>query len=177
MYGLRMKAEKLRLNSILAQLPRPRRVLELGCGSDPITVGPDATHLGIDLDGEVLRANQSPGTGNVLLVQADIACLPLFARFDLILARHPDVDRHPESWHVALTRAPDYLIPGGVLLITVYSLPEVELIRNWAIPLRPYLLDERKMCATNLAGADRYALCWLTSATFRGAAGSDWRTS
>src|SRR5258708_18445260 len=100
-----------RLNSILAQLPIPRRVLELGCGNRPVVAAPNAFHVAIDQDGyalqtamqSVVQTVQTPFAGRILLVQAAIEDLPFSARFDLILTRHPDVDRHPDTLRQAPT--------------------------------------------------------------------------
>ena len=149
-----------RLGSILAQLPTPRRVLELGCGHRPVLAAPNALHFAVDHDDRALRSAHLPVSARLLLMQADIAHLPLRARFDLILARHPDVDRHPETWQFVLLRAHEYLEASGVLLVTVYSPLEAELIRSWATPLKQRSLNWRKISAPAFVGDDRFVMCW-----------------
>ena len=152
--------ESVRLNSILAQLPVPRRVLELGCGDCPVVAAPDAFHVAIDQNDVALQTAQIPAAARLFLAQADIVRLPFKARFDLILARHPDVDRHRDSWRLALTHAHEYLAARGVLLVTVYSLPEVDLIESWRIPLTHLFLDVYSLSAPDLIGRDRFVLYW-----------------
>src|SRR5438128_731511 len=148
-----------RLSSILAQLPTPRRVLELGCGHRSVIAAPNALHVAVDHDGRALQSAQIPAAPvqpavALHLLQADIEHLPFRARFDLILARHPDVDRHRESWHFVFAHAHDYLDISGVLLVTVYSPLEAELIRSWAIPLKQLYFDWCKISAPAFVGDD-----------------------
>ena len=80
-----------RLSSILAQLPTPRRVLELGCGHRSVIAAPNALHVAVDHDGRALQSAQIPAAPvqpavALHLLQADIEHLPFRARFDLILA-------------------------------------------------------------------------------------------
>src|SRR5258708_17080792 len=154
-----------RLSSILAQLPTLRRVLELGCGHRPVIAARNALHVAVDHDGRALQTAQIPVASvqpevALHLLQADVEHLPFRARFDLILARHPDVDRSRDSWYHALTHARDYLAENGVLLVTVYSPLEAELVRSWAIPLKQLSLDWRKISAPAFVGDDRFVMCW-----------------
>src|SRR5258708_12729637 len=96
-----------RLSSILAQLPTPRRVLELGCGHRPVLAAPNPLHVAVDHDDRALHTAQIPVTPvqpevALHLLQADIEHLPFLAPFDLILARHPDVHRSPDHRYYAL---------------------------------------------------------------------------
>jgi len=95
-------------------------------------------------------------------VQAHITRLPLRARFDWIVARHPDVDRRHADWERALTTTHDWLNAGGVLLITLYSLLEVDTVSDWMshTALVPYGLREGQIIAPGLAGRDRFVLAY-----------------
>jgi hypothetical protein len=150
-----------RLQSLVIQLPLaelPPRLLEVGCGDDPVSV-PGWTCYGLDLDGAALRRARHPR-----LIQADARHLPelLHTHFGMILIRHPDLFRHRAAWGDVIPRLPALLVPGGLLLITVYAPEEVEIV--WALDLPPiYPLDPGSLVPCDLAGHDRFALATRTA--------------
>src|SRR5260221_6972401 len=130
-----------RLVSLLRHFPFPRRALDLGCGSDSdlatclISLGSErqlahfvTVHIvSLDLQFPALRSIQRKANIHELVlissVQANLDHLP-FSRhvaFDLILIRHPDIDRMRTSWKRALEVAPGLLGSTGIVLITTYS--------------------------------------------------------
>ncbi|MCC7451472.1 MAG: class I SAM-dependent methyltransferase [Anaerolineae bacterium] len=144
-------------------MPRPHSILELGCGAgDHFPIYPqDALIIALDLDPVALWwAVQESSCVHIL--QAHITRLPLCARFDWIVARHPDVDRHHADWERAFTTSRDWLNEGGVLLITLYSLLEVDTVSGWMAraTLVPFALNERQIVAPGLAGRDRFVLAY-----------------
>jgi SAM-dependent methyltransferase len=163
------KVEHLaRLHSLLRQLPLASgsRVLSVGCGIFPSsltirTTLPGWTLYGLDLDGEALRRAHQRDPG-LHLIQADASHLPglLHTRFDLILARHPDIFRHERAWKRILCALPDMLVPGGSLLITLYAPEEANLVRTLPLP-QPYPLDPEKLSSVDLAGRDRFPLAYV----------------
>ena len=148
----------VRIESILAELPCPQLVLELGCGSDDAAAQyfsracPRTRWIGIDRD--VTRLASLPHW----VVQADIRRLPLWAQADLVVIRHPDIDRRPVDWQAALAVVPHLLVKGGLLLITTYSLHEYETIGKWVgkLPFQPRKLEEMSLAAADLVGRDRF---------------------
>ena len=117
--------------------------------------------VALDLDLVALWWAAQHGT-SVHLIQAHIARLPLRARFDWIIARHPDVDRHRADWERALTASRDWLNEGGVLLITLYSLLEVDTVSDWMsrTTLVPYALNGSQMAPPGLGARDRFVLAY-----------------
>ncbi len=96
------------------------------------------------------------------MLQANITRLPLRARFDLIVARHPDVDRHRADWERALSASADWLNENGILLITLYSLLEADTVRAYLsrAPLAPFPLGHSHLPAPGLVGQDRFVLVY-----------------
>lgn len=132
-----------------------RRVLEVGCGADPAPLAGKIA-LGLDIDGAALRAARRADPAR-RLVQADARTLPglLHTHFDLVLVRHPDVQRSRAAWTAILPALSGCLVPGGVLLITLYALDEVELVD--ALPMPPrWPLDDAALAPPDLAGRDRF---------------------
>ena len=98
-------------------------VLNIGCGGFPSArvlrqMFPAALLLGIDLHVAALRR-----AAGLHLIAADAARLPLagHVRFDLILLRHPDVDRHPAHWREVCGGLPGRLQDGGRILVSCYA--------------------------------------------------------
>jgi SAM-dependent methyltransferase len=170
-----------RLRAILERLPLdgvPPHALNIGCGDFPSLrtlrdALPGWMIVGMDRDGPALRrARQSlraDCAAPLHLIQADARDLPgLFNRdhapapFGLIMLRHPDVFRHRAMREQAIPALPTLLAPGGVLLITLYSLEETEIIRALHLP-RPVRLDDGSLPRVDLAGRDRFARAYRVS--------------
>jgi 16S rRNA G1207 methylase RsmC len=121
-----------RLRSILTQLPLPQHILELGCGAFSEAsvyrqMFPEAMIVGVDNNESVLeQARHTNRALNIAFALADGTAMPFAKVFDLILIRHPNIDRHRQSWKQIFIDANKYLKPGGHLVATVYSLPEYE---------------------------------------------------
>jgi hypothetical protein len=143
----------------------PNGILELGCGAfreAPLYSVVFGTVQIIGIDRYLPYA-----IPDALCIQADAAQLPFSRRFDLIVIRHPDVDRHPDAWFAAITLTPDHLNDGGLLLITTYSAGEAIQARDWLkttplIPVTPNPMNEPDIPAPNLSGRDRFV--WLYTA-------------
>ena len=151
-----------RLTSLLRQLPCPQLALDLGCGECPGLSSEQITILGVDHDWASLdRARQQyPAARH--LVQADAAHLPFRCQFDLILIRHPNIDHNRTLWKPVIQNAIYWLTEPGVLLITTYSLSEIEDARRWLdeIGQAPVPLDERRLVPAGLDGRDRFVLVY-----------------
>jgi SAM-dependent methyltransferase len=166
-----MVDDTARLASILRQLPRPRRVLEVGCGAWPglVRVAASGTMPGLmavalDADLAALRQarRQSPG---VNLVQADITRLPFrrrFDLFDLIVARHPDLDRSRSAWQDTFQNITGWLSDSGLVVVTAYSAPEIDLARGWLVSggLAPVPLAVDQLSPPGLSGRDRFVVVY-----------------
>jgi SAM-dependent methyltransferase len=164
-----MADDTARLASILRQLPRPRRVLEVGCGACPglaVVAAPGTKPgmlaLALDCDLAALRrARRHYPTLN--LVQADSARLPFrqrFGLFDLIVARHPDLDRSRAAWQDTFQDIRHWLSDSGMVVVTAYSAPELDLARGWLASggLVPVPLAVDQLNPPGLSGRDRFAL-------------------
>jgi hypothetical protein len=140
-----------RLASILAQLPLPNPLthsLSIGCGyfSESILLEerfPAALHVGLDIYFTELLQGQA-------VLQADGRALP-FARqrFDLLLIRHPDIDRRPQTWATILPCLGEYLTPQGVALVTLYSASESDFVRDH-LALPALCLPEAQLHSVNI---------------------------
>ncbi|MBN1964951.1 MAG: hypothetical protein JW910_09905 [Anaerolineae bacterium] len=150
--------------ALQALFPDPagvRRVLNLGCGAFPEAnllrqCFPAAQLLGIDRDHRALRA--VPG---VALLVGEGERLPFGdeVRFELVLVRHPDVDRDSVAWGRVGAAVPARLVGNGRVLVSCYAAHEGAvlrdgLLRGGAVPLAlPGGLP-----AVDLAGRDRILL-------------------
>jgi hypothetical protein len=177
-----------RLYSALSQLPCPSLALELACGDDPAVAhyftaycastrffAVDHDYLALKRLGlqaallsPALSPTQAKGKGAIqnnwiqraILLLASITALPFAARFDLIIARHPDIDRHRADWQTAFSRLPTYLSPGGHVLVTTYSISEADQLRDW---LKVITADEvllLNLAPPALTGRDRFIFCY-----------------
>ena len=161
-----------RLADWLEQLPDlPRlpvlRVLDLGCGTANGAHAirqrwPNAAIMGIDQNFGALTA----APPFVCTLHADVRLLPFDQPvFSLIIIRHPDVFRRPDSWQKAINSAGRLLQRNGCLLVTCYSLPEAERIgiwlrNDWAqygqnVPLRHDIITP-----ADIIDHDRFAFAW-----------------
>jgi hypothetical protein len=115
--------------------------------------------LGVDHDAMALLTIHN---SFIHLIQADISRLPFDAPFDLIVARHPDVDRHTTAWQQALVHASNLLDKAGYLLVTTYSLPEIERVNGWmeSMALISLSVPTKHLVPPGLQGCDRYIGCW-----------------
>src|SRR5215510_2977957 len=165
-------ARPSRLVSILRQLPCPRRALDLGCGDDDQLAeflidhcnGETQTSphqrviVSLDVDLSGLRAIRRRGKSQA--IQADLTALPIGALtpFDLVLIRHPDIDRARNAWKLTFLRMPILLRGDGILLVTTYSAAELDQINGWLkIPtLDTYPLRKEQLSPPDLVGRDRF---------------------
>lgn len=164
-----MNDNTARLISVLRQLPPPRCALDLGCGDCRSRAAyyesgwpSDTLLVGLDLNFQALRqANRRA----IHLLQADLLHLPLRARFDLILMRHPDVARQPTAWQFALSHLDCWLTQSGAAVITAYSVPEMDTMRRWFPEgiLKPLALDTSRLTPPGLSGRDRFVTVYLNS--------------
>ena len=155
------------LAALTAGMPPPRRILDVGCGTfasaDVLRARfPAALVCGLDRDGDVLQfAPPWPGPAGCVIV-ADGAWLPFAPTpgFDLILVRHPDVDRRREGWQRVGVALAACLAAEGRIVVSCYSPHEADVLR--AVLLRVGLemlpLDQKILPPANLAGQDRVVL-------------------
>jgi trans-aconitate methyltransferase len=150
---------------MLRQLPSPRLVYDLGCGScDDVStyraVWGDIPILGLDYDRASLRYARTLDP-TLLLLEAGLNALPLLPRADLILIRHPDVHRFPDTWRQVCSTLPTWLAPSCLLFVTTYTAPEFDLIRRWigdSLTIVP--INIAALGAVGLDGRDRYNGCF-----------------
>lgn len=173
---IRKTNHSARLFSLLQQIPVPRRALDLGCGDDhepgeylaslcarsANTHSAESQLIGLDQDLSRLRSLHRRKGG--WLVQADLTRLPFGTQltFDLILIRHPDIDNSREGWKQAMMAIPGRLSDRGFLLITSYSVGEMEQIHSWLTTpsLLSYPLALDRLPPPDLAGRDRFVIAY-----------------
>lgn len=155
-----------RFRSLLRQIPRAHSLLDLGCadGREALIyreIFGGIQIIGVDLDAGLLRK----ASGHKLhCCLASVAALPFPAVFDLVVVRHPDVDRGRQDWQPFFAAAGRLLISGGILLVTAYHAPEIDQIRQWVRAntcLTPFPLAQ--LAPPGLDGRDRYALVYRLS--------------
>jgi hypothetical protein len=167
---LRDETDAARLESLLRCLPVPRYAVDLGCGAaqDALVyraAWPEVVIIGLDSDrlaGLGWRQGLR-GDERLFFVRGDATSPPLAPRFDVVLVRHPDLNRRLEGWRLALPAAAGLLRIDGVLLVTTYSLSEIERARRWLDPetaLTPLVLNPVMLAPVGLSGRDRYALAY-----------------
>lgn len=134
------------LDLVRRRLPRPQRLLELGCGPGRLTAAlcaafPEADILACDLAPEMLAEarRRLPADGRLRLLLADAEylslALPPEARFDLVLS-NATVQWFDEPVGGA-ARYLDRLVPGGLLALATFG-PETfrELRESFAVAER-----------------------------------------
>jgi len=139
--------------------PDAGSILDLGCGTvlDATSYAeqwPSARLFAVDWDVAALQMIRPSGLG--LRLQADGRHLPFAAIFEVIVIRHPDVDRHRERWHKIIKEVARVL--RGTILVTTYTGTECDQIRRWMHEsgLSPVLVDHT--VPLSLSGRDRFAL-------------------
>ncbi|MCC7210040.1 MAG: hypothetical protein IT323_22240 [Anaerolineae bacterium] len=167
---MRDETDAARLRSLLCHLPMPHLAADLGCGAahDALVyraAWPDALIVGLDSDRlAALGWRQGlRGGERFYFVRGDAAWPPLAPHFDVILVRHPDLNRSPKSWIKALRAAAGLLAARGALLVSTYSLSEIERARRWLdaeAALTPLGFDPAALAPVGLSGRDRFALAY-----------------
>jgi len=135
-----------RFESLLRYFPHPVLVLDAGCG-DCDTAQQYRSQweksgiIGLDQNSDGLKRafHREP---SIHWLCADLTQLPFapHPQFDLILARHPNVDGVPSTWARFFETVPTLLLPGGHLIVTTYSALESDKVRQWLAPA-PNLLE------------------------------------
>jgi hypothetical protein len=146
-----------RLRTLFDQLPTPNLILEIGSGRDPgsLFYYPDVPTCAVDLDAVALQSARKTNPHSCFFpIAGDAARLPLRADFDLILVRHPDVDKWPDRWvgvwAALATRR------YGILIVTTYGVHEMTTIRSSLGRYANFPLRYERLAAVPLSGADRY---------------------
>ncbi len=120
--------------------------------------------MGVDIDWVALKRARHifRAAPWLWLLRADVDALPFSASFGLILVRHPDIDRRGDAWRQALTGLPRLLTTPGFVLVTTYSVAEIEAARGWiySTDLTPFPILEDRLTGSGPTGRDRLALAW-----------------
>jgi hypothetical protein len=131
---------------------------------------PDALIVGVDVDAAALvYASRTHPDVRRWLLQAELCRPPLHTPFDLILIRHPDVDRRATQWERAVPVITRHLAPTGVLLLTTYAAAEMAVMTQWLTHLETIPLDVAVLAPVSLHGRDKVARLFRlpTTATAR----------
>ncbi|MEW6743405.1 MAG: methyltransferase domain-containing protein [Planctomycetota bacterium] len=118
--GRRLAVDALRLSPA-------DRVLEIGCGTGlqlsllHEKVGPEGFIVGLDLSEPMLRRAARKLPGQLALVRADAARLPLAGTFDAVLMAY-SLTVIPE-WRAAIEQACARLVPGGRVVVLDFAPP------------------------------------------------------
>ena len=168
MNPLNLVENNARLASILTQLSQPRHVLELGCGASPdalafYSVNPKTLLLGVDRDPQALK-QAGRHVPAARFMQADVGGLPIPLNlcFDRVIVRHPDIAKCPIAWKKSFTALPRVLSASGGLVVTTYTVPELEEVRNWLSMTTFYRveLETNRLAAPGLLGRDACMMHW-----------------
>ena len=156
-----------RFTGILCQLPvlPVPRVLDLGCGTARCAVAiqrrwPEVRFYGLDW----VTTNVQKNIPSAAVIQGDLRALPLRRQqFGLVVIRHPDVDCAPQGWQSALHIIPELLSEDGLLLVTCYSLAELDRIRGWLANRCEIHISSVGISPPDSVKHDRYAAAWRFS--------------
>ena len=132
-----------------------------------LTLFPNSRLTVIDLDEEAIAsagARLTNHANRLRILAGNAGDLPELAPgpYDLVIIRHPDIDKHPAGWASALAACVAQLKVGGLLLVTTYSLPEASLI-NRVLEASPVVLrtgSPYTIVPVALKGNDRYILLY-----------------
>jgi len=163
-----------RLSATLAHIAEefiasPSEVVIVGAGDCDecaalIAVFPTSHVTAIDaVPGAVQQARRRFVSQGVEVLEGDAAdILPTLPRFQVVLVRHPDVDRQPAGWAHNLTACAAYLEQGGVIVVTAYTFHEVEWLRAHIESSCPGLRLQPvdPLIPVAISGADRYILVY-----------------
>ncbi len=124
-------AQMSRFKAALSALPAPATVLDVGCGAchtrDILhALWQDATLIGVDADPTELPRQPLLQT---MILCADVCALPFCDPFDMVLCRHPDLDRHRTVWAAFFQNVRRWA--RQTVLVTTYTLPEFEALSKW----------------------------------------------
>lgn len=153
------------LSALIAEPTEVRRILSVGCGDFPSAgvlreLFPSALLIGLERESTVM--SNRAGVDRVI---AEAARPPFKSRpglqssadFDLILVRHPDVDRHPGGWGQASRCLPGYLSPRGRILLSCFTATELQAIQAALLEGGAKRLPIRLgTAAVDLVGRDRW---------------------
>jgi len=149
-----------------------QRILDIGCGRGEECLAlrelfERADIVAIDLDEDAARAAGSllSTASRIEVVHGNAITLAGNAathNYDLIVARHPDVDRRPQNWINVLRFMSDHVSATGTIVLTAYTVPEATFVNNYMESLGHVLLDGSPYSAVPVAmtGADRYVLLY-----------------
>jgi phospholipid N-methyltransferase len=163
--------DALRRTYSAEELEQTQNVLIFGPGlTDPLdellAMFPQAAITAVEADQETAQklASRFEGNPRLRILNDDAASLSdsTAGTYDLMIARHPDVARYMEQWQQAFQRGADSVRVGGLLVASVYSLPEASFIdmvmADLPVTMRPG--TPYTAVPVPLQGNDRYILIY-----------------
>lgn len=143
----------------------PTTVLEVGCGAcqtEDVLHGlwQETTLIGVDSDPNELPRHTSAHT---LFLCANVCALPFRDPFDMVLCRHPDIERQTRAWAGFFRDVGRWA--RQTVLVTTYTLPEFEIVYGW---VKASLVGWRELGIGNLPpagidGRDAWVGAWLVA--------------
>ncbi len=149
-----------------------RTILDIGCGQghecrELLDVFQAATLIAVETDEDAVRQAQtvlSDLRARATVIHGDAAALSTLApgTYDLIVIRHPDVDRQPGKWNAIFKAAVEQVRARGFAIVTTYTLPEAAFVNESLEVLRLKMLPGSPYSALPVAmtGIDRYILIY-----------------
>jgi spermidine synthase len=135
--------------------------------ADLLSLFPQARLTAIDVDEgaiEAIRDTLVEYGDRVRAVVGDVADVSAIAPgpYDLVIVRHPDVARRMEAWQEGIAACVADVRPGGLLVVTCYSLPEASFV-DGVMQVLPATLrpgSPYTPAPVALQGNDRYILAY-----------------
>lgn len=138
--------------------------------ADLLSLFPQARLTAVDVDEGAIEAIEAALVeygDRVRAVCGDVADVSAIAPgpYDLVIVRHPDVARRMEAWQEGIAACIEETKPGGMLVITCYSLPEASFVDGvmQALPATLRSGSPYTPAPVALQGNDRYILAYEKS--------------
>jgi 16S rRNA G1207 methylase RsmC len=144
-----------------------RAILDAGSGQcneciELLQLFPNATLTILDIDQEVLECIPAINTevSRVSVIVGSIHKIEELApgSYDMVIVRNPDIDRNRVIWELGFHAITRVLESNGLLIITVYSLHEMEDIEGILYSTNLDLMPVQVVTPVALLGNDRYIL-------------------
>jgi hypothetical protein len=158
------------LNHIVRDCSQVKQVLIIGPGfTDPVDALLDmlpGAHLTlIDVNEAVIAElwKRQVKSQRITCICADASTSNVVGSglYDLLVMRHPDIARFPDQWRGVLGQVAHWLTADGLIIITTYSLDEVQFVKSLLQQLVTLSADAPYTSKPlDLQGNDRYIVAY-----------------